>query len=76
MLAKTISGVKPVRRSMEYEEMPLSKTTKKGIRVVSEMSNAQIVWYFIARNGCPISVMLNVTFFSYLAWDKVLHLFF
>ena len=54
----------------------LSKPTKAGIRVISEMSTTRIILYVANRHRVGLLTMSNLALVSYLAWDKVLHIFF
>lgn len=69
--------MKNKKDNMEYEDLPkLSRTKKSGIRVVSEMSNVQIVTYFVSRNRYPLSIMTNLALGGFFVWDKIGRIFF
>jgi hypothetical protein len=55
-----------------YIDTPmLSKTTKKGIRVISEMSTARIIWYVAGRHKYGLSLTINFAFIGFEVWDKL-----
>jgi hypothetical protein len=53
----------------------LSKPTKKGIRVISEMSTSRILWYVTCRHSAGLKTLAIVTLASYIVYDKVLKIF-
>lgn len=65
-----------IAKAMEYEDIPMKKSKKSGIMVISEMSTMRILWYVTMRHKVGLLMLANLGLVSYLAWDKVLHLFF
>lgn len=65
-----------IKKEQEYIDEPkLSKTTKKGIRVISEMSTSRIIWFVMNRHRVGLLALSTVLSFSYIAYDKVVKYF-
>lgn len=59
-----------------FMETPIKNPTKKGIMVITAMPSYRIVGYLAYRHRVGLLAFSNVLLVSYLAWDKVLHIFF
>lgn len=63
--------------AMSYQAAKqVSKPTKAGIRVISEMSTARILAYVAYRHRVGLLAMTTVALVGYIVYDKLLSMFF
>ncbi len=63
-------------KNPEYEDpKELSKPTKSGTRVISEMPTTRILWYVAHRHRVGLLGLSSFTMLSYIAYDKVVKVF-
>lgn len=60
---------------MKYIETPIKDPTKKGIRIISEMSTVKILSYVTYRHCVGLLLASTVFMAAYVAYDKVVRLF-
>jgi hypothetical protein len=62
--------------NLKYEDSKeLSKVSKKGIRVISEMSTSRIIWYVACKHSSGLKTLTIIGLLSYIAYDKVVKFF-
>lgn len=65
-----------VKNQPKYEDpKELSKPTKSGIRVISEMSTTRILMHVARRHRVGLLGLSTFGLASYIAYDKVVRLF-
>lgn len=62
--------------ALSYQDMPMRAPRKKDLMVVSEMTSLKIVRYLAYRHRVGLLALCSAALFGYIAWDKVLHVFF
>lgn len=65
-----------VQDAMRYQAMPVKTSKKQDLMVISEMRSTKILWYLAYRHRVGLLATTVIILVSYVAWDKVLHLFF
>lgn len=65
-----------VQDAMRYQAMPVQQSKKQDLMVISEMRSTKILWYLAYRHRVGLLATTVIILVSYVAWDKVIHLFF
>lgn len=63
-------------KTPSYQEMALSRPTKSGIRIISEMSSGRILLFLVNRHRVGLLIFGNLVLGGYLVYDKIYRLFF
>lgn len=53
------------------DQKNLSKPTKSGIRIISEMSTPRILWFVTCKHSSGLKTLAILSLVSYVAYDKV-----
>lgn len=53
----------------------LSKPTKSGIRIISEMSTSRILWFVACKHSSGLKTLAILSLASYVVYDKVVRNF-
>jgi len=65
-----------VKNQSKYEDSKeLSKPTKSGIRIISEMSTTRILWFVACKHSSGLKTLAIIGLVSYIAYDKVVKIF-
>lgn len=64
-----------VKDKQYIDAKEISRPTKSGIRIVSEMSTSRILLFVAHRHRVGLLGLSSFTMFSYIAYDKFVRLF-
>lgn len=53
----------------------ISKPTKSGIRIISEMSTSRILWFVACKHSSGLKTLAILGLASYVVYDKVVRNF-
>lgn len=57
------------------DQKELSKPTKSGIRIISEMSTLGIMWFVLRKHSSGLKTLAILSMGSYIVYDKAVRYF-
>lgn len=64
------------QNAMQYKATPISNPTKKGIKLIDDMPSHRILSHLAYRHRVGLLMTTVFSLVFYIAWDKVLNVFF
>lgn len=58
-----------------YIETPIKPSRKRDLMVISEMHSSKIIYFLAYRHRVGLLMCSTALLATYVAWDKLLHLF-
>ena len=59
-----------------YIETPVKPSRKRDLMVISEMRSSKIIYFLTYRHRVGLLACSTTLLTTYIAWDKLIHLFF